>query len=165
VLSIARRFQSRATNRDTLIVPPANLQEASLVRGIRLAAPSTLAELVNALRDRKLRIGHARVAPPATREEFDLGDVAGQEGARRALEIAAAGSHGLLLVGPPGAGKTMLARRLPTILPALTDAEALEVTAVHSVAGLLDPRTGAVVRRPFPPRGWSVAAACRGRVK
>jgi magnesium chelatase family protein len=158
-LSIARRFLARAAPSDTLIIPPANLPEASLVRGVRLAAPATLGELVNDLRAGTLQPASARVAVPAADEEFDLADVAGQEGAKRALEIAAAGSHGLLLVGPPGAGKTMLARRLPTILPALTDAEALEVTAVHSVAGLLDATAGVVARRPFRAPHHSISTA------
>jgi magnesium chelatase family protein len=158
-LSIARRFQGRARDGDTLVIPPANLAEASLVRGIRLAAPPTLAELVNALRAGALTTASARVATAALDDEFDIADVAGQDGAKRALEIAAAGAHGLLLVGPPGAGKTMLARRLPTILPELTDGEALEVTAVHSVAGLLDLAAGAVGRRPFRAPHHSISTA------
>ncbi|MDQ6633490.1 MAG: YifB family Mg chelatase-like AAA ATPase, partial [Gemmatimonadota bacterium] len=159
-LSIARRLASsdRAA-RTTLILPSANVAEASLVSGLRLAAPSALAQLVEWLRAGELPRAERRGAPIVESEVIDLADVAGQAGAKRALAIAAAGSHGLLLVGPPGAGKTMLARRLPTILPALTDAEALEVTAVHSVAGMLDAAAGAVSRRPFRAPHHSISTA------
>ena len=159
-LSIARRLRAREDAGEcTLIIPPGNVPEASLVTGLRLAAPFTLTELVSELRAGALRPAELRAVSQRGNEEPDLADVAGQEGAKRALSIAAAGSHGLLLVGPPGAGKTMLARRLPGILPALTNAEALEVTAVHSVAGLLDASSGAVARRPFRAPHHSISAA------
>ena len=160
VLSVARRLRARDdASSFTLVVPPANLPEASLVAGLRLAAPFTLAELVADLGAGPPRSAAARPLAPREDDQLDIADVAGQEGAKRALEIAAAGSHGILLVGPPGAGKTMLARRLATILPALTESEALEVTAVHSVAGLLDAASGAVARRPFRAPHHSISTA------
>ena len=97
--------------------------------------------------------------PNADNTGLDLAEVRGQPGARRALEIAAAGHHNLLLVGPPGGGKTLLARRLPTVMPALTFTEAIEITAIHSVAGLVDSRTGVVTRRPFRAPHHSVSEA------
>lgn len=133
-----------------LVVPPANVAEATLVGDVRVCAPATLQSLVG-----ELRAGELHVAPVPPRLALpddidDLSDVAGQGTAKRALEIAAAGGHNLLFTGPPGAGKTMLARRLPGILPALAEHEALEVTAVHSVAGML--ATGCTLVRHGPFR-------------
>ncbi len=123
-----------------------------MVAGLNLLPVASLVEAVGALNDPGAF--KARTLPPhpvaaARPDPADVADVHGQLLSRRALEIASAGAHNLLFVGPPGAGKTMMARRLPGILPALTLDEALEVTAVHSVAGLLPLGTGLVADRPF----------------
>ena len=135
---------ARAASRDgarALIVPEANVAEASLVASVRLASAATLAGLIAALK--RGTLPETALAPRAAPDEpqLDLADVIGQRAAKRALEIAAAGAHNLLMMGPPGAGKTMLARRLPGILPELTEEELLEVVSVHSVGGTLVPGT------------------------
>jgi magnesium chelatase family protein len=135
-----------------LLLPAANAAEASVVDGVRVLPVSTLAEARAAVIDPttvQAYPAHGDPGSPGPVPGPDLSEVRGQVVARRALEIAAAGGHHLLLHGPPGAGKTMLARRLPAILPALTFDEALETTAVHSVAGLLPTGTPLVWTRPF----------------
>jgi magnesium chelatase family protein len=146
-----------------VVVPKANAAEASLVEGIEVVGVLSLAEVVAFLKGQWTPEPSAsapsrnddvhRAAP-----ELDFSEVRGQGAARRALEIAAAGGHNLLMVGPPGAGKTMLARRLSTILPAMSRTEALEVTRLHSVAGLLS-GGGLVEDRPFRAPHHSVSAA------
>ena len=133
-----------------LLLPKSNASEAAVVSGLRIFPVGSLVEAVGALND------PASVAPPPSAapgvrlsHTTDLADIRGQRLARRAIEVAAAGAHNLLLVGPPGAGKTMMARRMPGILPPLTFDEALEATAVHSVAGLLPPGSGLLTERPF----------------
>ncbi|MBI2796844.1 MAG: YifB family Mg chelatase-like AAA ATPase [Gemmatimonadetes bacterium] len=166
VLSVARAT-SRGQPGGLLVVPVANVAEAQLVGDARVVAWPTLAGLVDALRAGGLApLDGAALAATASDADGgdDLADVVGQRAAKRALEIAAAGDHALLLQGPPGAGKTMLARRLPGILPPLTEAEALEVIAIHSVAGLLTPERLASPRRPFraPHHTTSVAGLIGG---
>jgi magnesium chelatase family protein len=130
-----------------LIVPAANAAEASLVPGVVVRAAETLRQVLDFVR------GEGTLPEPAAADEvdddaaLDLADVVGQGRGRFALELSAAGRHHLALFGPPGAGKTMLAQRLPSILPPLDDAAALEVTAVHSIAGTL-PAVPRLIRRP-----------------
>lgn len=141
------------------VIPRANGGEAAVVRGISSFVVDSLGELVRALQGKLAWEPAARGAPVVTRDVVDLADVRGQPAARRALEIAAAGAHHLLMMGPPGAGKTMLARRIGTILPPLEEDEALAVTAVHSVAGLLPRGAGLLVDRPFRAPHHTVSIA------
>ncbi len=135
-----------------ILVPEANLAEAALVDGIDVYAVPTLGDAVAVAlgHGAKFRRRGTTVIEPADPAVCgDFADVKGQTVAKRALEIAAAGGHNVVLVGPPGCGKTMLARRLPSILPAMTTAEALDVTKVYSVAGLLGARPRVIATRPF----------------
>jgi magnesium chelatase family protein len=136
-----------------LVVPADNAREAAVVKGLTVFGFKHLSEVGNFLSDSE-QYAPTQVNGLAELEQAqftgpDLKDVKGQAHARRALEIAAAGGHNLIFVGPPGSGKTMLARRLPGILPPLTFDEALEVTQIHSVAGLLKNKGSLVATRPF----------------
>lgn len=130
-----------------VIVPVGNAAEAAVIPGVRVRAVDTLHRLVAFVRDGTPLIEPPEATPAPVVGGPDLAEVAGQQMGRRALEVAAAGGHHVALLGPPGAGKTMLAERLPSILPELDDDAALEVTALHSVAGLLPPG-GRLLRRP-----------------
>jgi len=158
VLSVARHLASHGDVR-ALVLPPSNVAEAALVRSICLSTSPTLRDLVDALREGTLTRATSNARPAVVHDSTDFADVVGQKTAKRALEIAAAGGHACLLVGPPGAGKTMLARRLPSILPSLTEDEALEVTAVHSVAGLLTSTDAFITARPFRAPHHSISSA------
>ena len=147
-----------------VVVPVDNLAEASLVDGIDVCGVRTLGHL-QAWLSGSARLDDRITAVFTTSDpSVDLADVVGQAQARFAVEVAAAGAHHLMLTGPPGVGKTMLAQRLPGLLPPLSDSEALEVTAIHSVAGLLSGVTPLITRPPFvaPHHSSSVAALVGG---
>jgi magnesium chelatase family protein len=136
----------------TLILPGANAVEAAVVDAVDVRGADTLEAVVDHLRGRAplgRAAGTRTAGAPSPGNDLDFEDVRGQGTSRRALEVAAAGAHNVILVGPPGAGKSMMARRLPSILPPLTPAEALDATRVHSVAGRLGPSSGLLDRRPF----------------
>ncbi|OHB60591.1 MAG: ATP-dependent protease [Planctomycetes bacterium RBG_13_46_10] len=136
-----------------IVLPGANAQEAAVVDGIEVLPVQGLGQVVGLLRGEQeiapIQVDMEKVFQEGGEYPEDFRDVKGQEHAKRALEIAAAGGHNLLMIGPPGAGKTMLARRLPTILPPMTIEESLETTKVHSVVGLIPQDSALTVIRPF----------------
>src|SRR5450432_4131956 len=152
---------ARARGISSAVVPAGNATEAGLATGIAVFQAQSLAMLVlHLLSERELpRVPRTEFKPEFPDTRFDLADVRGQATARRALEVAAAGGHNLLMMGPPGSGKTMLARLLPTLLPPLRFEEAIDCTAIHSVAGLLPNDRGVVCERPFRAPHHSVSEA------
>jgi magnesium chelatase family protein len=136
-----------------LILPESNVREAAVVDALDVRGATRLADVVRHLQGNPLleraRVDVGALFAQRASDEVDFGEVKGQEHAKRALEVAAAGGHNVLMVGPPGSGKTMLARRLPTVLPAMSLAEALETTKIHSVAGVLPAGESLIAVRPF----------------
>ena len=146
-------IKARAEKYKGLIVPKANIREAAVVNNINVYGMENISEVINFLNG-----GHAEPEIINTRKifyeqqsdyEFDFADVKGQQNVKRAMEVAAAGGHNMIMIGPPGSGKSMLAKRLPSILPPLSLSESLETTQIHSVAGKLSRDTSLISQRPF----------------
>ena len=146
-------LQAKKENFKGLILPNENANEAAMVNDFNVFGVSHIKDVVAFLNNSKkinpIVVNTDTFLLSQSNYEIDFADVKGQENIKRALEIAAAGGHNAILIGPPGAGKTMLAKRLPTILPPLTLLEALETTKIHSVAGKIPENTGIISKRPF----------------
>ena len=147
-----------------LLLPVDNTREAAIVSGIDVHPAFTLPQVINLLNGGRaqyppVKVNHSDLFKEQITARPDLIDVKGQETAKRALEVACAGGHNLLMIGPPGAGKTMLAKRIPSILPAMSFAEALKTTAIHSVCGLLKGNQPFLTHRPFRAPHHTISTA------
>jgi magnesium chelatase family protein len=144
---------ARANKIRKLIVPEVNAREAAMVEGVLVYPVKSLIDVVQLLNTgngiQPLSVDTHALLETSQKFSVDFKDVRGQQSAKRAIEVSAAGGRNLLMIGPPGSGKTMLAKRMPAILPPLSFEESLETTKIHSVAGVLDAASGLVGTRPF----------------
>jgi len=151
--ALSAALAARESGIRALAVPEANAREAAVVEGVDVYALRSLPQAVDLINAPEsavpVRVDAAKMLGEAALYSVDMHDVRGQMSAKRALEVACAGSHNILLIGPPGAGKTMLAKRIPTILPPMSLEEAIETTRIHSVAGVLEDSRGLVGTRPY----------------
>lgn len=151
--ALSAALAARENKIGAVIVPEANAREAAVVEGIDVYGVRTLPQAVDLINAPEsfapVRVDARTMLADAAQYAVDMRDVRGQQAAKRALEVACAGGHNIIFIGPPGAGKTMLAKRIPTILPPMSLEEAIETTRIHSVAGLLDDSRGLVGTRPF----------------
>lgn len=152
---------AREKGMKAVFVPEENSREASVISGIDIYAVSNAEQLILHFRGEELLTPCEHYVPPETAytEALDFADVRGQQSAKKALEIAAAGGHNALLIGSPGSGKSMLSKRMPSILPPLTFEEALETTKIHSISGLLTPDTPIITKRPFRSPHHTISSA------